>query len=171
MQVLCMFLRSTWQKTFERNMLREGCWAAFPSVLEAGTPSRGPAACMGQGFATSGREKEFAGCNLKARAMGFEPTQFALVKLESVLAAGNPRNKECLPGSARRVEARGRCWPYSVPSEKHFCWWHAPWQELALRRRVRAESPARGYSVCCGQHGQGLATAGMEKTLAGCNWS
>ena len=40
----------------------------------------------GPGLCHSRQGKRIAGCNLKARAMGCEPTQFALVKLESFLS-------------------------------------------------------------------------------------
>ena len=40
----------------------------------------------GAGLCHSRQGKRIAGCNLKARAMGCEPTQFALVKLESFLS-------------------------------------------------------------------------------------
>ena len=115
MQALCMFLRSTWQKTLDRNMLREGCVPAFPSVPEEGTQgsspcsssaSRGPAACTGQGFANR-QGKRIAGCNLKARAMGCEPTQFALVKLESVSTAG--MTETALKASFKIHETENAC--------------------------------------------------------------
>ena len=62
---------------------------------------------QGPGLCHSRQGKRIAGYNLKARAMGFEPTQFALVKLESVLTGG--MTKSALKAPFKIHETKNAC--------------------------------------------------------------
>ena len=134
----------------------------------------------GPGLCHSRQGKRIAGCNLKARAMGFEPTQFALVKLESVPTAG--MTKTALKAS-KSTKQRMPAWisPPCRSQRTLLALLSAIRKAPAVVARALAgarpigelgPSPLLEYTMfAVGSMGKGLPQQAREKTLAGCNWS